>query len=621
MAGFPSGNLIPLHLRVLFFALADFSDANAANDVWKDLGKRCSDAIKYRTISPGDLQVAVEALLQRMCGSAAPHAPFLLVVDELNKCSGFCTSAYQSDKKRPNAVAAFRSESCRLANVVNGRALVVSLDDELPTGETASSGRHAEEAVQLQPFPVAKMFEGVLLELSAERDLHLNYEGRLARAGDDDGRSKIAERASALASIVGNVRFAIYLRCALAAAGRGAELHELLKTAARETNVVCTDVWKLRRDGEVIVAHALREENVLSSALLPGGSSWDARRGDGYIQGMGGPQFRVKLPLYALWALTAAQAKDRPLFVGLHNMTRKVGNRMAWQAWEVIWVNLELVLPRARKLIANARVESLRQHFGSVSLFGEELRSIVMNADFNPVAVSARELPALLLLYLAQDFSLTSCVWRLPPNNAGMDSVRFFVDERNEMGIMCHQLKQTSVDVNNPLPWGETCKIVKKMLGHLAVAAWLATVATCSRQASDRAMSFKDLHALWAVMDDVCDALADKPVDTSTDAALSDLLTAHWHRVPNKTVDFNDVLCGVSLVLGRAVFVVATQRPRGADFEKDRVNKPDRTMGSVVLLAKSDLPGHVGSFLSPIVDDCGCIANTSMSEEIDVLGS
>lgn len=33
MAGFPSGNLIPLHLRVLFFALADFSDANAANDV------------------------------------------------------------------------------------------------------------------------------------------------------------------------------------------------------------------------------------------------------------------------------------------------------------------------------------------------------------------------------------------------------------------------------------------------------------------------------------------------------------------------------------------------------------------------------------------------------------
>lgn len=68
---------------------------------------------------------------------------------------------------------------------------------------------------------------------------------------------------------------------------------------------------------------------VSATTLRPDWSGCDTQRGGGYIPGMSGPQLRVKLSLYALWAPTAATAKGHPLLVSLHNVTQRIGYRMA----------------------------------------------------------------------------------------------------------------------------------------------------------------------------------------------------------------------------------------------------------------------------------------------------
>lgn len=313
LACFPGRRMIPVHLRILFFALADVSDANAAESVWKAMGRRFSAAVRAHLVTPAAINEAVEAFLVRRCGGSAPLAPLLILVDELRKCSGSCRKVYQDDHL--DAATAFRSECCRLANIVDGRALVVSLDDNLPTGETALSGRNTVQAAQLPLFPVVKLFEDVLLELSTNKHLHLNHDGQLVNATDDDGRrTLLADQAAFLAAIVGaDARFASYLQAELAGTECGDNLHRTLTSAAGVTGVTCANVWA-HPEGDIILAHAICSAVVVAKARLPSGMDWDAVRCNGFIQAIGGPEFRVRLPLYTLWMLTPAGVRHRPVY-------------------------------------------------------------------------------------------------------------------------------------------------------------------------------------------------------------------------------------------------------------------------------------------------------------------
>lgn len=215
------------------------------------MGKRCVKAVADGLLKPDHLREEVEAFLFRRCGALAPHAPLIIVVDEVSKGTEFSREVYKQDRKRPDAAATFRSECCCLADLVNGRALVISLDDDLPQAETTASGRSAIEAARLPLYPVTKLLEDVLRDLSENQDMHLNFEGKLVIASDDGGLSRISDRAASFAAIVGaDVRFASYLREQLVAAKCGDQLSLLLESACNATGMSCSKIWS-QPDGEL----------------------------------------------------------------------------------------------------------------------------------------------------------------------------------------------------------------------------------------------------------------------------------------------------------------------------------------------------------------------------------
>lgn len=114
------GKVIPLYLRILFFAVADLSNADAAESVWLQLGTSSVAALKTGSLTEGDFRAAVLDLLKRRCGSSAPHRPFILVLDELANAHSFCSAIYAVDKAHSDAPSSFRSKCCELANKVNG---------------------------------------------------------------------------------------------------------------------------------------------------------------------------------------------------------------------------------------------------------------------------------------------------------------------------------------------------------------------------------------------------------------------------------------------------------------------------------------------------------------------
>lgn len=278
---------------------------------------------------------------------------------------------------------------------------MLSLDNDLPTGETRSSGRNTLEAAQLPLFPVVNLFEDVLVQLSTEKSMHLDYDGLLVKAADEDGRTLIANQAASLASIVGaDVRFASYLRAQLAGAECGDKLHTMLESAAGATGVTGSNVWA-HPDSDVTLARAIRGVCLTAQDSLPSGVECDAIRRDGFIQAIGGLEFRVRLPLYTLWILTPARVRRRPVYQALFNMGKDVNGQLAWQAWEVIWMNLEVLLPKAQSLVSGRSTVILPEQYPSTTHFGADLRTLSVVTDFLPTYVSQRELPALLLRYLA----------------------------------------------------------------------------------------------------------------------------------------------------------------------------------------------------------------------------
>lgn len=230
---------------------------------------------------------------------------------------------------------------------MNGRALVISLDDGLPQAETTASGHSAIKAARLPLYPVTKVLEDVLREHSEIQDMHLNLEGKLFIASDDGGLSRISEQAASLAAIVGaDVRFASYLREQLVAAKCGDQLSLLLENAVNATSMSCSKIWA-QPDCKLVVAHAICGVDVAADDFLVSGVMWDAVRRTGIFHAIGGPQLSVTLPLYILWVLTEARARGRMVIRALFNMTKRVEGQLSWQAWELVCANLG-VLENAR---------------------------------------------------------------------------------------------------------------------------------------------------------------------------------------------------------------------------------------------------------------------------------
>lgn len=646
LARFSGGKFIPLHLRILFFAAADLSDAGAADEQWQRLVTKCSQAVKAGILTPAVLRAAVKDLLRRRCSEPTLQRPFLLVIDELGKCDSFCPEVYKKDDKHPDASSAFRSEACELANVVNGRVLMPSLDVLLPHGETTASKRLAVEAVLLPPFPVAQLLQQTLRRLSLDHGLHLNKDGTLVKAAAD-GDDLVGARAASLAAIVGSdARFAIYLHAQLKAAVAGDSLAALLTRAAETGGLTYTEVW-LYPWAEVVLAHALFGLRVKATGLAgfaarrgsSPGPTWDSIRRKGLIQARGGASFDVQLPVYVLWALDDPSVDGSPLLRALKNMKTPPGETTPqWQSWEVIWANLEVALPHARSLVASpASVEGMSVMYPSTSHFGHLARAVRFDATNLPAAVDQRLLAALMHRYLLDDVLLMQCVWRTEVNAAAVDAVRFVVDENGKMWVRCQQAKHSAV--NESLTWGSVCAVVKSMQVWLATAVVLAACCdpadhvfggvACARRVAgvwkgERGNMDKNIPSEVAKKNmeqakqqaESALAVMSKTVTTPDDLAeVESFVEAMWSMLPPTSASVKDVVRAVSTVLGRAIYVVAAHRSRGRNFCSDRRNAPSALMDRAIVLTRDDLPGHVGPFLSSLVNDCGLTDGSTFSAE------
>lgn len=105
--------------------------------------------------------------------------------------------------------------------------------------------------------------------------------------------------------------------------------------------------------------------------------------------------------------------------------------------------------------------EILYEQYPSTSHFGDDLRMHAIDAAFLPTRVSVRDLPFLVLRFLATGLTLTKCVWQLPAGTPGMDFVRLIFDDVGHVIFECHQVKES--DVDGALSSGEACKLVKSM--------------------------------------------------------------------------------------------------------------------------------------------------------------
>lgn len=117
-----------------------------------------------------------------------------------------------------------------------------------------------------------------------------------------------------------------------------------------------------------------------------------------------------------------------------------MNGQLEWQTWDIIWANLEVLLPKARSLVSGQSTVLLSEQYPSTSHFGADLSTLVLKDDFLPTSVSKRQLPALLLRFLAGNKTLTECVWELPANSGGIACERFIVDELGDLNIVCHQV-------------------------------------------------------------------------------------------------------------------------------------------------------------------------------------
>jgi len=628
-------SLVPLYLRILFFATAPLHDLDRAHAVWTTLLRRFYLCLQSGTLSPNDVKVAVEELLA-LRRRRDPQAALILVVDELSKATNFCETLYHE-----TAADAFRSECCRLASTVGGCVLLASLDEKLAHAEVKASGRPVQEAVRLRPFPSRGLFERTLQELAAA-GLYLNLDGVLERASSDAVRSEdaLVARAQSLATIVGeDARFAVFLSLELSRACDGDRLSRFVEAAAASTSVLTARVWQ-QRDGEFVVAHViLGLSEVRAEQELPSGTeTWDSFRKKGFVHARGGSTFVPRLPLYALWGLAGTPPPREKLFSALNNMVTNVNGELVWRAWEKIWAHLELAFAVARGIVfpdealAFADMYKYRSYLGP----GRLVTTLHVSASRYPKRVAVRELPALLRRWRDGDVTLPDAVYELPANMPGIDAVRFVEDDEGRLYIVCYQFKYSDSHSQTGLSWGTSCSIVRKMCAVLGVAASCEALGWERYVPVERVRKYReDLARVCADIDQEDAGGADVGNQqgvggANSSACAGGVLAAGGGVDGGGAGDAGQFSVGGASsgrpvvggstssslsILDFAVFVVVAKRPRGGNFLRDCTRSPQPCMENAIVLTREDLLSHAGPFLEAAVEHYTDILNISVIRE------
>jgi len=638
IAHLPLCRMVPLQLRILFFAAVPLHDVNRAYAVWKDLQRRFYLSLKSCALTPEDVEVAVKELFARKCRRER-HESLLLVVDELSKATDFCSTLYPGT----TAADAFRSACCRWTSTVNGCTLLTSLDEQLAQSEFTSSSRPVREVLVLRPFPSRLLFERKLLELS-RAGLYMNLNGVLERtsSGEVGSADDISARAKSLADIVGDdARFAVFLSSELSRARDGTRLSFCVKEAATSTGVLSARVWQ-QVDAEFVVAHVLLQRSqVRAEQFLPSRTeSWDTFRRKGFVHARGGTTFAPRLPLYALHGL-AGSCPQSVLFVALNNLVTIVDDQLVWRAWEQIWAHMELAFAIARGIaLSTMSVVSLADMYKYRSYLGpgELLSNLRVQASHYPRTVTVRELPALLWRWRNGDKTLLHHFFEMAANTPGIDAVRFAVDEDGVMYLICYQLKHSHPRTEGGLSWGASCRIVRKMQAVLEVAA------ACATAGQERLAPNKRITGYHEAAAAACSAIDSEDVDGApardlrgeggaggAGAAPASVGVVDGSRADAEERQGYDGACGagstpaasggstrVSLdILDSVIFVVAAQRPCGGNFHTDARRSPHNYMDSSIVLTREDVLRHAGPFLAAAVEHYTDIVNISVTHEPD----
>lgn len=548
-----SGLFNPLYLRILFFAKADLASSDSPRD-WRQLNWECEALLRNGTVNQGVLATAVEDLLREMVGTAEPFMPLVFLVDELHKVTEFFSITHG------NVGDAYRSELCRLAQIVGGRAVFSSLNSQLMTRERNSSNRPVEELLTLPPFSSSDLFRGVLAS-NAERGVYLNFDGTLASwsftSTAEPRSAELLERGvTALACLVGSdARFATYLATHLqsAVAGTGS-LWNAVESAASRSSFTVGALWN-QAYGAVVLAHVLLGRTVSADQQLMDvhgtklSVTWDMARLRGHVLAVGGETFQPQLPLYAVCrvANVALVPERNILYNGVSLLLSWSRGHVSWCGWEVFFVAVLGLMSNARVLLRTPIDEcSLADLFPSSahSGTGAVISDSLIEAAQPRYGVNTVTMSRLMQRFIASDASIVNKVWRLNQGAAALDAAVLYTTVGGELVLLCVQLKFSAEDASTTLSWADSCNWVSAMQEECKAAA----------------------GQLWK---DV------KP---------------------------------------RVAFLVAARRRMGTNYQDDKTSHPRRVMDNAIVVCWEDLRACTGAFLYNVIEH----AETLFEAELEV---
>lgn len=543
----------PLYLRILFFAKADLASSDSSR-AWKQFTRECGTLLKNGTINEEVLATAVEDLFHEMVGTVGPFLPLVLLVDELQKVTEFFSVTHA------NVGDAYRSELCRLAQVVGGRAVFSSLNSELMAQERISSNRPVQELLRLPPFSSSDLFRGVLAA-NAERRVYLDFSGTLASwsftSEANAGTAELLERGvTALACLVGSdARFATYLATHFqsAAAGTGS-MWSAIESAASRASFSVGALWN-QAYGPVVLAHVLLGRTVSADQYLMDAKgtklsvTWDMARLRGHVLAFGGETFQPQLPLHAVCrvANVALVPERNILYDGVSLLLSWSRGHVSWCGWEVFFVAVLGLISNSRVLLRNPVDEcSLADLFTSSthSGTGAVVSDGLIEAAQPRYGVNTITVSRLMQSFIAKDAYFVNKVWRLNRGAPALDAALLFTTVYGELVLLCIQLKFSAEDASTTLSWADSCNWVSAMQEQCAAAA----------------------GHLWNGV---------KP---------------------------------------RVTFLVAARRRMGANYQDDKASHPRRVMDNAIVVCWEDLRGCTSPFLYSVIEH----AETLFEAELEV---
>jgi len=473
------GLLVPLYLRIVFFLRADLASSEAST-IWAKLCEQCLVLLRFRRIDQGSLYLTVVDLLRHLAGASPPYLPLVIVVDELQKVKEF----FSPDASHTGD--AYRSEICRLADVVTGYAIFTSLNAQLMTDETSTSGRPTLALLRLPQVSTRMIFEEALL-YNVQRGMYLNFNGVLATWGlagaPPGGTPCLAGRgAAALASLVGaDVRFATFLARQLMTEPAGAStVFSYIENAARRTAFTLGTLWE-KPYGPAVLAHVIlggdfpAARRLTDSRRQPLPYSWDDVRLRGHVLAVGGTTLQPMLPLYALWPLVKSTPgpNDHVIYRGIRLILSWSSNNVSWCGWEVFFQACLMVLSNARALVSTQELSSLAALYSSSTHVGGDsiLVDRIIEAVQDRLNVQTTTLPRLIKRFIDGDMRLVNYVWHLNQGAAAVDAAVLDVTSDGELALTCIQLKFSVQDASSSLSWSDSCDWVTAMQARCAMVA------------------------------------------------------------------------------------------------------------------------------------------------------